>query len=225
MSAAAISLHQRPAAARLLRPTILALVVALHAVLLLIASRWQARLDLHSEEPLVFLALPAHMQSAEEAAPPAAAPRRKPEPSHDTQLIVVPAPPAEPLPLEATPPPRIDWNAEAALAAKHQAQSAAAPPPRALDKGLAGMYVYGYGPDQGSAPGIAWDHARTHRVEAMEGAGGGSLLWLNDRCFVVLYGVIPFPMCGVGKIPARADLFDHLVDAQRQGAPANGTPP
>jgi hypothetical protein len=203
----------------------LALVVALHAVLLLIASRWQARLDLRSEEPLVFLALPAHMQSAVQAAPPPPAPRSKPEPSHGTQLIVVPTPPVEPPPVELTPPRIIDWGAEAALTAKHQAQSAAAAPPRALDKGLAGMYVYGYGPDQASTPEFAWDHARTHRVEAMEGASGGSLLWLNDRCFVVLYGVIPFPVCGAGKMPARADLFDHLRDAQSQGFPANSTPP
>ncbi|HEY2466007.1 MAG TPA: hypothetical protein VGI32_18250 [Steroidobacteraceae bacterium] len=223
MSAFALSLHQRPerTAARLLRPTVLALVLALHAALLLIASRWQARLDLRTEEPLVFLALPAHMQTAEETAPPPSVPRKKPEPAHDTQLIVVPTPTAPP-PAEQAPA-VIDWNAEAALSAKHQAQSAAAPPPRALDKRLAGMYIDGSGLDQGGTPEFGWDHARTRRVEGME--GGGSLLWLNDRCFVVLYGVIPFPMCGVGKIPVRGDLFDHLLDAQAQEPHANNTAP
>ena len=213
MSAFAISLHQRPerTAARLLRPAVLALVAALHVGLLLIALRWQARLDLRTEEPLVFLALPAHMQSTEETAPPPTVPRKKPEPAHDTQLVVVPAP-AEP-PAAGPAPAIIDWNAEAAIAAKQQAQSAAAPAPRALDKRLAGMYVdVGSGSDPGNTE-FGWDHARTHRVEAME--GGGSLLWLNDRCFVVLYGVIPFPMCGLGKTPVRGDLFDHLRDGPR----------
>jgi hypothetical protein len=220
MAAFASSLHARPegtAAARLRRPTILALVIAFHAALLLIASRWQARLELRSEESLVFLALPAHMQSAEEAPPPPSVPLKKPPPAHDMQLVIVPTP-AEPPPTEQTPA-IIDWNAEAAFTAKRQAQSAAAPPPRALDKRLGGMYVdVGPGFDP-ATPEFGWDHARIHRVETIE--GGGSMLWINDRCFIVLYGVIPFPMCGVGKIPVRGDLFDHIRDSQVQSPSAN----
>ena len=225
MAAFATSLHARPertASARLRRPTILILVVALHAALLLMALRWQARLDLRTEESLVFLALPAHMKSAEEAAPPPSVPRKEPPPTHDTQLVVVP-PPAEAAPAEQEPA-IIDWHAEAVLTAKQQAQSAAAPPPRALDKRLAGMYVdVGPGLDSGNTPEFGWDHARTHRVETIE--GGGSMLWINDRCFIVMYGVIPFPMCGIGKIPVRGDLFDHMLDAQAQAPNANSTSP
>jgi hypothetical protein len=224
VAAFATSLQERPerTAARLLRPTVLLLVAALHAALLLIAWRWQTRLDLRTEEPLVFLALPAHVQSAEEASPPPGVPPKKAPPAHDTQLVIVP-PPAEPLPAEQKSA-IIDWNAEAALTAKQQAQSAAAPPPRALDKQLAGMYVDGGpGSDQRNTPEFGWDHARTHRVEPME--GGGSILWINDRCFVVLYGVIPFPMCGIGKIPVRGDLFDHMRDSKGQEPNANNTAP
>jgi hypothetical protein len=224
VAAFATSLHERPerTAARLLRPTILLLVLALHAALLLMALRWQARLDLHIEEALVFLALPAHMQSAEEASPPPSVPRKEPPPTHDTQLVVVPRP-AEPPPAEQKPA-IIDWHAEAVLTAKHQAQSAAAPPPRALDKTLGGMYVdVGPGLDPWNTPEFGWDHSRTHRVETIE--GGGSMLWINDRCFVVLYGMIPFPMCGVGKIPVRGDLFDHMRDSQVQAPAANSTAP
>ncbi|HTB89044.1 MAG TPA: hypothetical protein VK743_13875 [Steroidobacteraceae bacterium] len=226
MAAIATSLHARPersTVARLRRPTILVLVTALHAALLLMALRWQAHVDFRAEQSLVFLALPAHMQSAEEAAPPPSVPLRKePPPTHDTQLVIVP-PPAEPAPAEQQPA-IVDWHAEAVLTAKHQAQSAAAPPPRALDKQLGGMYVdVGPGSDPGNTPEFGWDHARTRRVETIE--GGGSMLWINDRCFVVLYGVIPFPMCGVGKIPVRGDLFDHMRDSQMQAPNANSTAP
>jgi hypothetical protein len=225
MAAFAMSLHERPErkTARLLRPIILVIVVALHAALLLTAPHWQAHLRLRPEESLVFLPLLAHGQSAEEASPPPPSlPPKKPAPAHDTQLIVVPPPPAEPPP-DVQKPATIDWNAEAALTAKQHAQSAAAPPPRALDKRLAGMYIdVGPGLDQGNAPEFAWDHPRTHRVEALEG-GGGSLLWINDRCFIVMAGLIPFPMCGVGKIPARGDLFDHMRDPQAPEPNANNT--
>jgi hypothetical protein len=217
------SLHEPPerTAAWLLRLTILALVAALHAALLLIASRWQPRLDLRTEVSLVFLPLPAHFQSAEGAAPPPSGPHKKPAPSHDTQLVVVPTP-AEPPPAEQKPA-IVDWNAEAALTAKQRAQSATAPQPRALDRHGGGTDFDGGPGLERTAPEFGWDHARTHRVEAME--GGGSILWINDRCFIVMYGMIPFPMCGIGKIPVRSDLFDHMRDPQRHEPNANNTAP
>jgi hypothetical protein len=224
VAAFARSLHERPerTATRLLRPTILALVAALHAALLLMASHWQTRLDLRTEESLIFLPLLARVQPAEEALPPPTLPRKKPAPAHDTQLIVVPAP-AEPPPAEQKPA-IVDWNAEAAQTAKQRAQAADAPQPRALDKHGAGLdFDGGLGPDEAGKPEFGWDHARTHRVEAME--GGGSILWINDRCFVVMYGMIPFPMCGIGKIPVRGDLFDHLGESRGQEPNANNTAP
>ncbi len=225
LAASATSLHLPPErrAARLLHPAILALVAALHAALLLIAARWQTRIDVRTEESLVFLPLPAHVQGAGQASPPPPnLPRKKPAPTHDTQLVVVPAP-AEAPPTEQKPA-IVDWNAEAALTVKQQAQAAATPQPRALDKRGAGTdFDGGLGPDQGSAPEFGWDHARTHRVEPME--GGGAILWINDRCFIVMYGMIPFPMCGIGKIPVRGDLFDHLRDPKGAEPNANNTVP
>jgi hypothetical protein len=220
-------LDDRPegVSARLRRPTILAIVAALHAALLLVALRWQTRLDLRSEESLIFLPLPSHVQAAEDSPqPPPDQPHKKPAPAHDTQLVAVPVPaPVEPPPPEQTSA-KIDWNAEAALTAKQRAQSAAAPGPRALDKHGAGTDLDGgLGPDPGYTPEFGWDHARTHRVEALE--GGGSILWINDRCFIVMAGLIPFPMCGVGKIPVRGDLFDHMRDLPAQEPKANNTAP
>lgn len=213
MAALAPILHDRPerAAARLLRPGILLLVAALHAVLLFLASQWQTRVTLRREESLVFLALPSRMQVAEETAPPpTAAPPKKPEPSHDTQLIIVPTPVEPPLPAEQPAAP-IDWTAEAARTAKQQAEQATAPGPRALDQRAPGVdFDGGLGPDPEYRPEFGWDHAHTHRIEALE--GGGSILWINDRCFIVMAGVIPFPVCGIGKIPPRGDLFDHMRD-------------
>lgn len=223
MAAFATSLPAPPdgGAARLRRPAILILVAALHAALLLLASRWQTHLNVRTEESLVFLSLPAHVQSAEEPSPPPSLPRKKPAPTHDTQLVVVP-PPAEPPPAEQKPG-IIDWSAEAALTVKQREQAAAAPQPRALDKRSGGMYFDGrLYPGEGGAPEFGWDHARTHRVEALE--GGGSLIWINDRCFIVMAGLIPFPMCGIGKIPVRGDLFDHLHDPKLEPN-ANNTAP
>jgi hypothetical protein len=219
MAARAATLQYRSegAARRMLRPAILLLVVVLHAALLLLASRWQTRLDLRTEESLIFLPLPSHFQAPAEAPAAPEAPRKIPPPTRDTRLIIVtpeipPAPPAE------TPPAPIDWNAEAALTAKQQAQAAAKPGPRPLDQPGAGLdFDGGLGPDPDARPEFGWYHARTHRIEAIE--GGGSLLWLNDRCFIVMAGLIPFPMCGVGKIPPRTDLFDHLRDSPAEDHP------
>ena len=62
------------------------------------------------------------------------------------------------------------------------------------------------------------------RVEGLEG-GGGSLLWINDRCFLVMTGLIPFPMCGIGKIPVRGDLFDRMRERKGQEPNTNNIAP
>jgi hypothetical protein len=213
MAANAATLQDRSerAARRVLRPAILLTVVLLHAVLLLLASRWQTRVQLRSEDSLIFLPLASHVQAPAETPAAPEAPRKKPSITRETQLIAIPKE-QPPQPAETTTPAPIDWNAEAALTAKQRAQSAAEPGPRALDQHGTGLdFDGGLGPDPESKPEFGWYHARIHRIEALE--GGGSILWLNDRCFIVMAGVIPFPMCGIGKIPARGDLFDHMHDA------------
>ena len=224
MAALATTLQDRSvrAAARLRRPGILLFVAALHVALLFMVSQWQTRVALRREDSLQFLTLPSRMQApADTAPPPPPSPQKKPAPSHDTQLVVVPTP-AEPPPLEQPAAP-IDWSAEAARTAKHQAELAVAPGPRTLDQHGAGLdFDGGLGPDPEYRPEFGWDHAHTHRVEALE--GGGSILWINDRCFIVMAGVIPFPMCGIGKIPPRGDLFDHMRDAPPAQARPNILP-
>lgn len=224
MAARAATIENRSADAtrRLLRAAVLLLVIALHAVLLVLASRWQLPTDLRREESLIFLPLLSRVKEAEEAPPAPEPPRKSPISPHEMEVVIIPkeippAPPAE------APPPPIDWNAEAALTAKQQAQAAAKPGPRALDQHGAGIdFDGGLGPDIDAKPEFGWYHARTHRIEPLE--GGGSILWLNDRCFIVMAGLIPFPMCGIGKIPPRGDLFDHMRDPPARDDHPNAVP-
>jgi len=217
VSAVALTMHDQSdrARSRMLRPTVLLLVVVIHAALLLVASRRVTRVDTRSEEPLIFLALPDHAQSPASGAPVAAPPRKNPVAPRDTQLVIIPTPAP---PAADNPPASIDWNAEAELAIKQHAELAMATPPRALDKHGAGAdFNGGLGPDREGKPEFGWDRSHTHRVESLE--GGGLLIHINDRCVVVL---IPFPLpfCGIGKIPARGDLFEHMHDEP----PAGGNP-
>jgi hypothetical protein len=196
--------------------------VATHAALLLVAARWVTRADLRREEALVFLALPDPVRARAPSAPappvspvsPApisasSASRRKPAVPPDTQLITVPAP-AQPAMTDKTPAP-IDWNAEADRAITQQAQLAMAAPPRALDKHGAGAdFNGGLGPDRERKSDFGWDHSHTHRVEGIE--GGGILIHINEHCVLVLFP-LPFAGCGIGKIPVRGDLFEHMYDA------------
>jgi len=68
----------------------------------------------------------------------------------------------------------------------------------------------GVTPGKPHKPEFGWDYAATHRVEEIP--TGGLLININDRC-VMVWMIIPFAACRIGKIPARGDLFDHLKDA------------
>jgi hypothetical protein len=182
--------------------------VAIHAALLLVAWRGVTRVDMRSEEPLIFLALTDHVQVPTPAGSAEARPRKKPVAPRDSQFVTIPAP-AQPSAAD-NPPAPIDWNSEAGLAIKRQAELAMATPPRALDKHGAGADLNGgLGPDREGKSDFGWDRSHTHRVETME--GGGIVIHINDRCVLVLFP-LPFGGCGFGKIPVRGDLLDHMHD-------------
>jgi hypothetical protein len=67
-----------------------------------------------------------------------------------------------------------------------------------------------------SKPEFGWSHAATHRVEEIP--TGGLLININDRCFIA-WVIFPFPLCKVGKMPARGDLFQHMKDPPALGEP------
>ena len=63
-------------------------------------------------------------------------------------------------------------------------------------------------------PQFGWARWHTERVQTLE--QGGILIHLNERCVLVI-SVLAMPMCGLGKIQARGDLFDHMNDPPEPG--------
>jgi hypothetical protein len=188
--------------------------MAIHAALLFVAWRGVTRVEMRSEEPLTFLALPDHAQVPTPAGSAEARPRKKPVAPRDSQFVTIPAP-AQPSAAD-NPPAPIDWNSEAGLAIERQAELARATPPRALDKHEPGADLNGgLGPDRKQKSEFGWDRTHTHRIEPIE--GGGILIRLSDHCVLVLLP-LPFAGCGIGKIPVRGDLFDHMYDAPQADA-------
>ena len=197
-------------------------MAAIHAALLLIAMRWVTRVDLRREESLAFLLLSAPQQDRPPSPTPSgplARPRKNPAASPDTQLIRVPTPgqpanvnePPAPIAPEPIAPAPIDWSAEADSVVKQHAELAMAAQPRALDRHGAGADLNGgLGLDRPRKPEFGWDHTHIHRVESIE--GGGIAIHMNDHCVLLVFP-LPFVGCGIGKIPARGDLFEHLHDA------------
>jgi hypothetical protein len=189
------------------RAAILAFVAAIHIAILLMALQRMTRLRVVSEESRVFLLPPGR------TSPPAATAqhteaRDRSVARHDTQRLLSPPPPVA----VDRPPASVDWAAEAEAAAKHQADLAATKP-RASDQHGAGTdFNGGLGSDRERPAEFGWDHSHTHRIETL--TGGGMLVWLNDRCVIILFP-LPFGGCGIGTIPVRGDLFGHMRDAQK----------
>jgi hypothetical protein len=217
-------------ASRPRRTVIFAFVAAVHAALFLMASHWVTRVvpPARGESMALLYFPPREVTTTAEGH---TSPRPRAGGKHAGEIIQLPAlpPPAADLERQTSPsaaqfPPAIDWLTQAEISAQQQARLGEAPPPRALDRrGAGGDLSGGLGPDRPKSPEFGWDHAHIHRVQALE--GGGTLIWLNDRCFIVVSLPNLFPMCGFGKIPARGDLFDHLRDLpQAGGNPLNAAP-
>ena len=111
-----------------------------------------------------------------------------------------------------TGPAAIDWAAEGAEAASRVARSEDQSGPRTFGMPPASPMFASAPPRK---PALAWNHARTHRVEALP--GGVTVFNLNDHCAVALLWVVPFFVCTLDKIPPRGDLLDHMRDAPELG--------
>lgn len=184
------------------RPLVFALALLIHVGLfeLLVSPRHTLPEMTELRTVLVFL---PDTEKIQRLPPPVAplAPERlletSPPQSAAPRLI---APPER----EETPaPPIVDWQREAQEAARKHALEAAAQREQKDDSA----------PSK-PKPEFGWDHSRTHRVEPLE--GGGVLVWINDRCFIVIT-VLAMPACKIGKKPARGDLFEHMDDAPTLG--------
>lgn len=110
------------------------------------------------------------------------------------------------------PPRAIDWLAAASESAARIVQEDADARRRARAFGVPqtdlGRRMFAK-PER--APPFAWA-ATAQRIEPLE--GGGMLLRLSDRCSIALTP-LPFPVCSLGKIEARGDLFEHMHEIPR----------
>jgi hypothetical protein len=104
---------------------------------------------------------------------------------------------------EAPASPTIDWQREAEAIAREHALRAEAGRDQKDDHSPAKPQ-----------PEFGWSHSRVHRIEPLE--QGGLLVWLNDRCAIVI-SVLAMPICKIGKKPARGDLFEHMDAAATAG--------
>jgi hypothetical protein len=101
--------------------------------------------------------------------------------------------------------PSIDWQQETRTAAARMAESLDAERRR---KGKLTPDPRFTHPTPG--PEFGWDKSKTHRIESLP--EGGTIIHLNDRCALLLNGML-LPICKIGKIPARGDLFEHMGEA------------
>jgi len=110
-------------------------------------------------------------------------------------------------------PASIDWSKEAELAASRQIDSLenARRRARGFTRLEANREPW---TAPASKPEFGWSHAQTHPIEPLP--EGGTLMWINERCALVLNAAL-LPVCKLGKIEARGDLFKHMNDAPEPG--------
>jgi hypothetical protein len=183
------------------RPLLFALAVLIHVGLfqLLVSERHAVPETPERRTVLVLLQgtekSPEKARSVPDRVAPIA-PQRWPE-SKAPQLI------ASPERDEAPARPSIDWRREAEETAREHALQAEAQRDHKDDSSPAKP-----------SPEFGWSHSQIHRIEPL--AEGGFLVWLNDRCAIVI-SVMAMPVCKIGKKPARGDLFEHMDAAPTPG--------
>jgi hypothetical protein len=149
-------------------------------------------------------------EQADEPPPPVTPPLRAPSPDVSIELPQLDASSAITAPPDLSPekdsaPPSIDWQQETRTAAARMAESLDA------ERRRKGKLT----PDPRftrPAPRteFGWDRSKTHQIESLP--EGGTVIHLNDRCALVLSALL-LPICKIGKIPARGDLFEHMGEA------------
>jgi hypothetical protein len=183
--------------------SLLAAVLAHIALIVLITSGRVHDEPLADESSLVlmFISLDAIVTHA---APPV------PSPESSLRARQTPGRRSSSLPLRrestsAAADPPVDWSRESELAALRQVDGIEAARERDRD----------FRTEPGAPPpDFRWDRSRTHRIEPIP--TGGTIIHLNDRCFLVISGLI-MPMCTIGKIEAHGDLFEHMDDTPQLG--------
>jgi hypothetical protein len=127
--------------------------------------------------------------------------RIKPKSSASTQLTPereIPSrlPPAAP----TTRPAPIDWARQAEQVARDITSIGG------LDAGSRSAMP------QKKLPAIPWTHAAKGRIEVTP--GGATLIWLNERCALVVFILVPLVTCKFGPLPADGEIFAAIKQAQ-----------
>jgi hypothetical protein len=192
------------------RPLIFFAVLIFHiaVVALLLRAR-----QIAVQVPFDSLQLLVLAPSAPRIAPPAHAGARQPaaREKHAAPNNSITAAPEEPSP---TPPPPIDWDQEAELAAQNAISSA--------DKEAAYRNLAALTPAQRdwikyndlapAAPGIPWAERRVEIVQ-----GGLPIIHINDHCVAIPF-LMMMVFCKIGHIEPRGDLFKHMRDRRSPSA-------
>jgi hypothetical protein len=192
------------------RPLVFLAVLVSHAVIVLLLVRAVRQpISPHNDsyEPLVLVFLHDGARPITNAVTP-----RRPDVSPPT----VPGAPAlklEPMPddaieapPEAPPPPAIDWEHEAELAARNGvAEAEKQRNYRDLSALSAEQLSWAKKNHmEPAAPGIQWTHPRVE----FDAHSGLPVFWINDHCVLVTLMVF----CAIGHIEANGDLFKHMGD-------------
>lgn len=193
------------------RSSLLLALIAVHAVLLAIAARSRLYVRSQSEDaPIEWLNLtpaPTPVPPPATARPSgsSASQRRATIRKEENNAITLPAEPS----LAATPG-AIDWSAEAELVARQSAARSSGPHEHSLDDhSKHGNHQSGLGLNSHEKAEFGWYYAGTHRFDTTSGL---PVINLSDNCVIPIGALIPLPLCRIGKIPPRGDLFKHMHD-------------
>jgi hypothetical protein len=199
-----------------MRAAVFAVVLAIHVALFLLFSAlrgtvlhsddWQAPSVAFFLEPTAAPATASQSIPAEQTLthPTTRTPARPPVPA-------AMAPQPQPETQAITPPAEVpDWRHELQIAANNQIQSDARRRSQPSPLAPHDFSRVKPGSTDDTRREFGWSHAATHRVEEIP--SGGLLIHLNERC-AIAWVIFPFPVCQIGKIPTRGDLFDHMKDA------------
>jgi hypothetical protein len=192
------------------RPLVFLAVLVSHAVIVLLLVRAVRQpISPHNDpyEPLVLVFFHdgaraitnAVMTRRPEVSPPAV-PR-----APDLRLAPVPDDAIE-APPEAPPPPAIDWEHEAELAARN---GVAETEKQRKYRDLSALSADQLGwakknHMEPAGPGIPWTHPRFE----FDAHSGLPVFWINDHCVLVTLMVF----CAIGHIEANGNLFKHMGD-------------
>ena len=204
-----------------MRAATFVVVIAIHVLLfcLFAALRSPSRPSSQTEAATTLILMP------EPELTPAPQPERPHKPPV-TARAARPAAPKTPAPANPAPEPESssispmpspDWRTEAQIAANDAI--AAEERKRRTPSPLQPHDFSGVKPGStdDSKPKFGWYQAGIHRVEGTPGQA--LVVHINDRCAVAILFIFPFPMCKVGKMPARGDLLDHMKDAPALAEP------